>query len=172
DVQRTAEHGCEFAKNIRFGFAIDTIGTQLAFVRTLRGTTRTFGRLDCDGFDEEQFEHHLANRPALMLAQFWYWTRKLQARVLAGDAATAVDAAVRAHRLVWTSPSWFETAESHFYGALAHAAAWDSAGMHERQQHLEALLGHHAQLETWAATCPANFEDRAALTGAEIARIE
>src|SRR5262249_51710234 len=106
DVQRTVEHGLEFAKNIRFGFAIDTIGTQLAFVRTLGGTTRTFGRLDCDGFDEEQFEHHLANRPALMLAQFWYWTRKLQARVLAGDAATAVDAAVRAHRLVWTSPSW------------------------------------------------------------------
>jgi PAS domain S-box-containing protein len=31
---------------------------------------------------------------------------------------------------------------------------------------------HHQQLEIWAANCPENFENRAALVGAEIARIE
>ena len=40
------------------------------------------------------------------------------------------------------------------------------------QQHLEALAAHHRQLEIWAENCPENFENRAALVGAEIARIE
>jgi PAS domain S-box-containing protein len=34
------------------------------------------------------------------------------------------------------------------------------------------LVAHHGQLETWAENCPENFENRAALAGAEIARIE
>ena len=41
-----------------------------------------------------------------------------------------------------------------------------------RQQHFEALTAHHGQLEVWAENCPENFENRAALVGAEIARIE
>ena len=42
----------------------------------------------------------------------------------------------------------------------------------EKQQHFEALTAHHRQLEIWAEHCPENFENRAALVGAEIARIE
>src|SRR5262249_28160867 len=42
----------------------------------------------------------------------------------------------------------------------------------ERQQHLESLAAHHRQLAVWARNCPENFENRAALVGAEIARIE
>jgi PAS domain S-box-containing protein len=34
------------------------------------------------------------------------------------------------------------------------------------------LLAHHRQLARWAENCPENFESRAALVGAEIARIE
>lgn len=34
------------------------------------------------------------------------------------------------------------------------------------------LAAHHGQLEVWAENCPENFENRAALVGAEIARIE
>jgi transcriptional regulator with GAF, ATPase, and Fis domain len=37
---------------------------------------------------------------------------------------------------------------------------------------LEALAAHHRQLEAWAENCPENFENRAALVGAEIARLE
>jgi hypothetical protein len=49
---------------------------------------------------------------------------------------------------------------------------WDSASPDQRQQHFEALAAHHRQLETWADNCPENFENRAALVGAEIARID
>jgi PAS domain S-box-containing protein len=102
----------------------------------------------------------------------WYSIRKLQARFFAGEYASAVDASSRAQRVLWTSPSQFETAEFHFYGALSQAASWDSAFPDQRQQHFEALAAHHKQLEVWAEICPENFENRAALVGAEIARIQ
>jgi hypothetical protein len=79
---------------------------------------------------------------------------------------------LRAQRLLWSSPSLFRTAEYHFYGALARAASCDSAAAGQRQQHFEALCAHHEQLKVWAEHCPENFETRAALVGAEIARIE
>ena len=42
----------------------------------------------------------------------------------------------------------------------------------EKQEHLDGLKAHHKQFEIWADHCPENFENRAALVGGEIARIE
>jgi PAS domain S-box-containing protein len=68
--------------------------------------------------------------------------------------------------------SYVEAAEHYFYFAISEAALSDSATPVERQQHLEALRMQHKQLELWAENCPENFENRAALVAAEIARIE
>jgi PAS domain S-box-containing protein len=171
-VQREAENGLEFAQRVRFGLVIDQITTQLGLIRTLRGLTPKFGCFDHDGFNERLFEQHLSTEPGVEVKWRWYSIRKLQARFFAGDYASAVAAASTAQRMLWTSPSQFETAEFHFYGALSHAASWDSASPEEKQRHFEALADHHRQLEIWAENCPENFEDRAALVGAEIARIE
>jgi PAS domain S-box-containing protein len=65
-----------------------------------------------------------------------------------------------------------ETAEYHFYGALSHASSWESASQDQRQRHFEALAAHHKQLEKCAENGPENFENRAVLVAAEIARIE
>ncbi|MBR0823161.1 ATP-binding sensor histidine kinase [Bradyrhizobium liaoningense] len=171
EVQREAERGLAFALKMRFRLAIDRVRTQVGLIRTLRGLTPTFGSFDEDGFDEHLFEHGL-NNPALALAEGLYWIRKMQARFFAGDNAGALEASARAQRLLWTSPSMFETAEFSFYDALAHAASCHRAPPEERQQHFEALVAHHKQLEVWAEHCAENFENRAALVGAEIARIE
>jgi predicted ATPase/signal transduction histidine kinase len=172
EVQREAENGLEFAQKARFGLVIDIITAQLGLIRTLRGLTPIFGSFDHEQFDELRFERHFATNPALALPELEYWTRKLQARFFAGDYASALDASFRAQRLLWSSPSLFRTAEYHFYGALARAASYDSAAAGQRRQHFEALTVHHGQLKVWAENCPENFETRAALVGAEIARIE
>jgi PAS domain S-box-containing protein len=172
EVQREAESGLDFAQKMRFGFVIDRITTQLAVVRMLRGLTRTFGVLDDEQFNELQIERRLSGNLSLALPECWYWIRKLQARFLAGDYAAAFDAAARAERLLWTLVLHWETAEYHFYGALCRAALCDGATVGERQRHLEAISSHHRQLEAWAENCPENFENRAALVGAEIAGIE
>jgi predicted ATPase/signal transduction histidine kinase/GAF domain-containing protein len=172
EVQRETERGLEFAEKVRFGRVIDQVITQLALVRTLRGLTTKFGSFDDGHFDELQFEHHLSSNPILALPECWYWIRKLQARFFAGDYSSAIRAALNAQRLLWTSHSFFEMAEYQFYGALARAGAFDSATEGARPEHFKALAEHHRQLAIWAENCPENFENRAALVGAEIARIE
>src|SRR5262245_29042966 len=171
DVQREAEHGLALARKAGIGLVIDVVATQLGLVRTLRGLTPTFGSLDDAQFDERRIERRLAENPDLARAECWYWIRKLQARFFAGDYAAANEASSRAQRLLWTSPSFFETAEYEFYAALSRAASCDTAGPDPREQHLEVLAGHRRQLQVWAENCPENFENRAALVSAEMARI-
>ncbi|UXU89649.1 trifunctional serine/threonine-protein kinase/ATP-binding protein/sensor histidine kinase [Burkholderia sp. S-53] len=170
-VQCEAERGLAFAQKMRFGAFIDRIGAQLGLVRTLRGLTPTFGRFDDANFDELRIERRFMENPNLAMAECWYWIRKLQARFFAGDYGAALDASLRARRLLWTSLT-FEIAEYHFYSALCRAACFDTATADVRQIHIEALADHQGQLEIWADICPENFENRAALVGAEIARIE
>ncbi len=172
EVQREAEASLAFARKSQFGFVIYISATQLELVRTLRGLTPKFGFLDDDHFDEGRIEQHFLANPGLTIPECWYCTRKLQARFFAGKYTAAVDASLRAQRLLGTSASYLEEVEYHFYGALAQAACCDSAPAGDLPRHLDALAAHHRQLQLWAENCPENFENRAALAGAEIARLE
>ena len=72
-------------------------------------------------------------------------------------------------------PSPVERAEYHFYAALALSGICRNAMMFNptgRPMHREALTAHHQQLQIWAEHCPENFENRAALVAAELARLE
>jgi hypothetical protein len=172
DLEAEAERYLESARLARFGLITDIITTQLALIRMLRGVASRFGCLDDGRLDELQIEHHLSGDPALAIAAWWYWIRKMQARYLAADYATAADALSNAQSLRWRSSTFFEAAESCFYGALSSAAFWESAPSDAKQQHFEALIAQHKQLAIWAQDGHENFANRAALVGAEVARIE
>ena len=98
-----------------------------------------------------------------------YCIRKVQAHFHAGDYASAIEAATRAQRRT-ASGYLCQVANTRFYSALSHAAVCDAAD--RREAHFAALSAHHRHLEIWAEQCPENFENRAALVGAEIARLE
>ena len=172
EVQIDCENGVAFSKRMRFGLIVELCEQQLGLVLTLRGLTSTFGHLDHEGFSEADSEHLFANTPNLAFAAYWHWTRKLQARFLAGDIPAAIESSLQADQLVWTSAAMFEGAEHRLYGALAHAVAWDSASPDARLKHYALITSYHEQLKMWAAHNPITFENRAALVGAEIARIE
>ncbi|MET4118311.1 PAS domain S-box-containing protein [Bradyrhizobium sp. JR1.5] len=172
EVQEECEKGLAFARRVRFGPLIERCGAQLGLIRTLRGLTETFGCLDHEGYSQLDTERRLANSPDLVLAEFYYWTRKLQAHFFAGELAAALDASLHAEPLLWTSAATFESAEYRLYAALAHAAVWDHAPPEQRPTHFASVLEHHRQLHAWAEVNPETFEDRAALVGAEIARME
>jgi hypothetical protein len=142
------------------------------FIRTLRGLTPALSSFNDAGFDEDAFVQQVEGDSTLALAACWYWIRKLQAHVFAEDFVSAMEAAAKAQVLLWTTRLSFETAEYHFYGALARAAHSNAASADERPEHLAALLAHHTQLTLWAENCPENFANRAALVAAEIARHE
>lgn len=172
EVQREAEAGLDFARRSKFGLVVDLITAQFGLVRTLCGRTAMFGSFNDAGFDEDRFEQHLEEDPRLSVAACLYWLRKLQARLLAGDHAAAVAAAEKAERLLWMSPAIFERAEYHFYAALARAALCDAVPVGARARHRKILATHQRRLQEWAENCPENFASRAALVGAEIARLK
>ncbi|WP_258608443.1 AAA family ATPase [Mesorhizobium sp. AR10] len=172
EAEREADHGLAFAQKMRFGLVVDCMSAQRALIRMLRGLTTTFGSFDDAQFDELRIERRFLENPDLALVECWYWIWKLQARFFGGDYASALEASSKAKQLLWTLVS-LEVAEYHFYGALSQAASCDTAAEGEPQrQRLDAVAAHHGQLQLWATNCPENFENRAALVGAELARLE
>jgi PAS domain S-box-containing protein len=164
--EHAAERALALAQRARYGLVVELITGQLRLIRTLRGrASGTFA--DLDHFN---FEQSLESAPAILAC--WHWIRMLQACFFAGEIESAITAAEKAGPLLWTSPSFFETAEYHFYAALARASCCDAAPESLRPLHLEALHLHHRQIAAWAENCPANFANRLSLVSAEIARLE
>ena len=172
EAQQEAENGLEFVRKMSFGLISDCMTGQLRLIRMLRGLTPTFTSFGDAEFDEGGFEQRLESNPQLAFAASWYWIRKLQACVYAGDYVSAVATASKAASFLWTTPTQFELAEYHFYAALARAGRCDMAAAEERPRHLESLAEHLKQIAIWADNCPVTFANRAALVGAEIARLE
>ncbi|KWO40198.1 histidine kinase [Burkholderia sp. MSMB1459WGS] len=166
------ERGIAFARQAGHGLIVDILSTQLALVRTLRGQTRRPGSFDDGAFVEHAFEARLAANPGLAIAECWYWTRKLQARYLFADREAALESLRRAHALIWTSSMFLEEAEFHFYAALTLATAIDDAAPRERASLLARFVAHKARIDMLSEQFRPNFEHRAALLGAEHARIE
>src|SRR6202023_1242777 len=172
EVQVEAENGLAFARKAQFHLAIELITAPLRLIRVLRGLTPGFGTFSDNEFDETHYEQHLEETPLLAHVTFRYWIRKLQARFYTEDYASALAAGAKAQSLSGATPPSFENAEYHFFAALSHAASFASSSVDDKSEHLTAIVAHHRQLTLWAEDCPANFLNRAALVGAERARLE
>jgi PAS domain S-box-containing protein len=172
EVLPEAEAGLYFARRARFSQIVDRITAQVQLIRTLRGLTPKFGCFDDPEFQEDRFAQHLEADPRLALVACLFWVCRLEAHFFAGHYASALEAAGNARRRLWTLSSFLELAEYHYFSALTRAALCDAAPAVERLQHLEALVEHHRQLQEWAGNCPENYENRAMLVSAEVARLE
>jgi PAS domain S-box-containing protein len=172
ELEREAENCREFARKLGFGSLSDQITAQLRLIRMLGGLTSYFGSFNDAEFDEGRFERRLERNTQPANLACFYWIRKLQAGVYAGDYVSAIEAVAKVEQLLWTVPTQFELAEYHFYAALARAGCRDVSSAEDWPRHVEALSAHHRQIVVWAENCPENFANRAALVGGEIARIE
>ncbi|RFU49197.1 ATP-binding sensor histidine kinase [Paraburkholderia sp. DHOC27] len=172
EVEQEAERNLEFARKARFGLVVDVIHAQRALIRVLRGSTRDMHSFDDAEFSESVFEQRVKGQAQLALPACYYWIRRLQASVFAGDTPAAIRAIARIRPVLWTTQTQIEHAEYHFYGALAWAMRADSLARGRHAACLERLIAHHAQLENWAAHAPKTFVSRAMLAAAEIARIQ
>ena len=160
----------------RVGFARSRPGLlrQLGLVRSCAGSRAGLARFDDEQFDEREFERR--SWPAIRIGagrNAGTTIRKLQARFFAGDYVDAIEAASRAQptaldvaRFFWTS--WNTTSTLRLPGP--RPAILPSRG--PRQHHSSASGGHHRAARHLGTNCPENFANRAALVGAEIARIE
>ncbi|MDB5500759.1 MAG: histidine kinase [Tardiphaga sp.] len=174
EVEREAAEGLDFAQKTGSGFVFAIILNKFYLARRLRGLSPGLRLFDNTEVNESDYEQYLEANPNLTNPGYQYWTRKLQACVFAEDYASALDAAVKGQAQI-QGPSLVDRAEYHFYAALALAGsvgAVDDARLDRQITRLDALKAHHRQLQIWAEQCPENFENRAALVGAELARLE
>ena len=161
EVERSVVEALAFVRKAKFGLVEDTLVTKLRLIRMLRGLTRGLSCFDgenCgdsvgDDFNETKFEQRLDATPSLALAACWHWIRKLQGSCIARDHRTALAAAAKAATYLWTSKSYPEITEYHFYAGLAHAAAFDEGPTEEQAEHLRAVVDHHDQVSTWGESC-------------------
>ena len=136
------------------------ITAQLGLIRTLRGLTPDFGSFN-DGSSMSVSSSSIWRAirawpmPTVLVldpqAAGALLRRRLRVRrcgCIEGSTA-ALD----------TSPSYFEAAEYHFYGALARAAHLRSRSCRRATPAaFRAWPAHHRQLAVWAENCPENFE--------------
>lgn len=171
-TQEDAERALAFVRDARFGAVADIITSQLALIRRLREgcpDRTSFGEAE---FGEHRFERRLAGDFRLAWAACAYRIRKIQAHVFAGELEAALEAANKVEAYLWPWAAFTEGAEFQYYAALARAGCCEGAGPAERDRLLAELRAHSAQLDIWAQGAPENFENRAALVAAEIARLE
>jgi predicted ATPase/signal transduction histidine kinase/GAF domain-containing protein len=166
-VQKEAEAAQAFVQAAGFAFIAGFIATDLAFVRRLRGVEAALAGTELAASDA-RFEGDFGDAPALTNSAGWYWIRDLQASVYLGDIERAGHAARRASQLLWAMPLNFDTAEYAFFAALASAASLRATPVAVP----DALVDGRELLARHASSCPQSFGSRAALLGAEIARLE
>ena len=185
EVEREAEKNRQIVQRLKFAIIRRGISEQLAIIRMLRGqvpTARPFRDAVLEADEHEDIDpgvgesirgadsagvRDLRHRTARAIGAI----RELQARAFMQDFAGGV-AAVMRNPPLWAVPTQFERAEYQFHEAISRAALCDSTMGDERHAHLEAVAEHHRQLAIWAKNCPSTFANRAALIGAEIARLE
>jgi predicted ATPase/signal transduction histidine kinase len=162
DIRREAEQALVIARAANFTLVINALLSQLALVRRFQGRA---------GGDEtvEDMREPQEGEPQT-LVDFSYWVYHLHACLAFGDLAGALAAHQRAAALVSSARSFIESADFHYYGALAHAQACRNPG--QKAASLPALQAHLQELKAWARSSPDNFSGRLALVWAEIARTE
>ncbi|HKC81787.1 MAG TPA: GAF domain-containing protein, partial [Gemmatimonadaceae bacterium] len=171
EVWRESERGLDFVRKAKFRDVIDIIVAQQRFIENMRGRTASFSTFSDAKFDETAFEAQLTeDRMAIMVV--WYWILKLQARFISGDYEAAIAAARKAKALLWASDANIQLLDYYYYGALAVAAAYDTAPLDRQHEWRELLTAHREQLREWAENYPPTFADKYALVTAEIARLE
>ncbi|MET0339750.1 MAG: AAA family ATPase [Polyangiales bacterium] len=172
ECERASRRALDYARKVGFLFVAALVEVKLQLSRMLRGETVRLGCLDTDDFSERAFEEAFGAHSIMALPMCWYWIRRQQAHVLAGQHAEALFATANAEPLVWVSESFIEYAEHHFYAALCRAACHDTADACSKITLRAALAANVQRLEVWGALEPTTHGSRALLAAAELARVD
>ena len=169
DVCQEAERAISYTSRSGYRDVGQVLSIEQRALLHLQGRTLSFETLDGDDFKETEFEEFLASsRNGLM--SFCSWVSKGQSCYMAGRLDEASYAFEKAAPLYWVCPGHIQHFNYQMFSALTLSALL-SRGL-TRPEGKSRLRTLHEQLNRWAAACPSTFEGKAALLGAEIARIE
>ncbi|MDQ0586133.1 C4-dicarboxylate-specific signal transduction histidine kinase [Variovorax paradoxus] len=157
EVRDTVERGLAIARDANFQFVVDALLAQKLLLARLQDGTRG---------DPGERPHVPQEGAPPTLVDFEYWVYRLEAALLCGELAEALEARGRAEACASAGRTFAESGELPYYGALALLAL--PARNAEQQAALQRDVD---QLATWALACPDNFSARFELVCAELARV-
>ncbi|CAM2154654.1 histidine kinase [Pararobbsia alpina] len=173
EMEREAEIGMAFSAEKKFALVVDAHLAQIVMFRKLRGKPNDEQTLLSEGFDKDWvLRYAQRGESSRAIAAFSQLAHEQCACMVFADVRGAIEAEERAKAFYWGSRGFLETAEHHFYGALARAGILRTCEPDEREAHRAALTAHMALLRTWDSHCPDNFGCRLALAEAEVAHTE
>jgi predicted ATPase/signal transduction histidine kinase len=170
-VWHESEMALDFAREAKYGDALDIIRSLQRFIATMQGRTLSFSSFSDAHFDEATFESQViaGGRPLVIS---WYWILKLKARFLSGDYAEALAAIDKIKPLLSATAAQIQLLDYFYYSALTMAACYENASADDQQGWPGLLTEHREQLREWANNSPSTFADKHALVSAEMARID
>jgi PAS domain S-box-containing protein len=170
-VEHEAEQSLAYIRRAHFDDVAGMLVGQQRFVAALQGRTASLASFGDAQFDEAAFEAGLVGERTATMGCF-YWILKLEACLVAGEPARALEAAARAKALLGSAAAHLQLRDYHCCAALAVAALFEQADAAQRDAWRTLLDEHLAQLAEWAEVNPPSFADKHRLVAAEIARLE
>lgn len=172
-IVEQAQRALAFAELAGFHLVIDAVKSQLRFIESLTSEQPLEsgnGRLLPRG---GIFAPYDSEPTRGSIAEFCFWTHRMQACLVFGDTREALAARARAEPIAWSSRAFNEIVDLHFYGALATIRAALLGMEGSPGEPLAPIWRRHTrQLESWAAQCPENFAGRVALLDAQRRQLE
>jgi anti-anti-sigma factor len=171
DVRRFSERYAAFARESKNEAVYQTIRMQQQLLSCLEGSTRGDTSLDDDGFDEQACLA-LVTQASFGCGVAFYHIIKLILFYTHERYEEALASALAVRDVLGAVMAMPIEATYSFYYALALAARRAEAGSAQERADRALLQEHLAKLALWAEHCPENFEHKALLVCAEVARIE
>lgn len=167
-VLATIERGLAFIRKLRFPDVEILLLLQRIYVTQLRdGASARFSGVDL--FPDSLIADKPGRRP-IYLTLFWVWLYRGMAHFMASEYGDAARCLEKAAPYVSAVPGYIHLLDYHLYSALSLTQPFSPETIATAQ--LEKVKAHYEQIALWARHNPATFADKAALIGAEIARLE
>ncbi|HBG06423.1 MAG: hypothetical protein A2075_00430 [Geobacteraceae bacterium GWC2_58_44] len=148
-----------------------TLGLPLQLVASLKGATREPGSFDDDAFSEAECIERFT-RASWHAGLAYFHVMKLLSAVIYRRHEQALQEAMQAEPVLRLMMAMPVAGTLCFLQALTLAALHPGRPAEEQQRSAGRLAELLAKLKQWAQNCPENHENRYALAGAELARIE
>ncbi len=171
EIWTASDRFLEFLKPVNLREPIGAIRSVRQLIRNLCGKTRGRSSFSTDSFDEEEYVAGLASYGSRHFAHF-YFVNKMLSQYLWREYDAALTTSLISAKYLKESPGMLHSAEHFFLTGLIQAALADRETGGKRRRFVGGVRSAAKRLAGWAARCPHNFEHKARLLSAELARLK
>ena len=169
-VLEEADQFLALQKRMSSDYAIACMQLIRQGLAALAKKTDTPVSLSSEGVDEGELLTRVLGFKAPVPACLYYYL-KMELYYYQEDYGSALQMAKEAEKFLMGAAGMYQLVEVLFYCALVRTAVYPSASEEEKRGYDESLNATQAKFAAWVEGCPDNFQAKALLIAAEVARV-